>query len=106
MIGNREKGFYLVAEHNNAIVGQVMVTYEWSDWRGIDMWWLQSVYVEKEWRRKGIMKKLLEELKRMAYNNNVFALRLYVYNDNHNAIHAYEKVGMKWLPYQIFLLEL
>jgi len=105
IIKHREKGFYLVAEENNEIIGQVMVTYEWSDWRGMDIWWLQSIYVNKEWRRKGIMKMLMEKIKKMA-GNNVFALRLYVHESNENAIEAYKKVGMKKMPYFIFSMEI
>ena len=105
IIKHREKGFYLVAEENNEIIGQVMVTYEWSDWRGMDIWWLQSIYVNKEWRREGIMKMLMEKIKKMA-GNNVFALRLYVHESNENAIEAYKKVGMKKMPYFIFSMEI
>jgi len=56
LIKNDEKGFYIVAEDGGSIIGQLMVTYEWSDWRGEDIWWLQSIYVNKEWRRKGVMR--------------------------------------------------
>jgi len=105
IIKHREKGFYLVAEENNEIIGQVMVTYEWSDWRGMDIWWLQSIYVNKEWRREGIMKMLMEKIKKMA-GNNVFALRLYLHESNENAIEAYKKVGMKKMPYFIFSMEI
>ncbi|OYT62663.1 GNAT family N-acetyltransferase [Thermoplasmatales archaeon ex4484_30] len=105
LIKHSEKGFYVVAEENGEIIGQVMVTYEWSDWRGMDIWWLQSIYVSKKWRRKGIMKMLIEKIKKMA-GNNVFALRLYVHESNGNAIEAYKKVGMKKMPYFIFSMEM
>lgn len=102
LIKNGGKGFYIVAEYGGIIIGQLMVTYEWSDWRGADIWWLQSIYVNKEWRRKGVMKGLIEEVKRMAGERGVCELRLYVYRNNENAIRAYEKIGMKKLPYYIF----
>jgi len=96
------KGFYLVAEEGGSVIGQLMVTYGWSDWRGEDIWWLQSVYVNREWRRKGMMKKLIGEVKKMAGERGVHSLRLYVHHDNENAIKAYEKTGMEKLPYFIF----
>ena len=102
VIEDRGKGFYLVAEEDDSIIGQLMVTYEWSDWRGAEIWWLQSIYVSEKWRRKGVMKKLLEEVKKMALENGVCELRLYVHHDNKNAIMAYEKTGMVRLPYYIF----
>lgn len=106
LIKNDEKGFYIVAEDGGSIIGQLMVTYEWSDWRGEDIWWLQSIYVNKEWRRKGVMNGLIEEVKIMAEENGIHELRLYVHKDNENAIKAYEKIGMRKLPYYIFSKDL
>ncbi len=106
LIGSREKGFYLVMEDGNDIVGQVMITYEWSDWRGADVWWLQSIYVHEEWRKKGVMKKLVEEIKRIAREKGVCSLCLYVHKNNENAIRAYKRIGMKKLPYRIFSAKL
>ncbi len=101
VIENEEKGFYIVAEEGG-IVGQLMVTYEWSDWRSKDIWWLQSIYVRNDRRRRGVMKMLIDEIKKMAIENGVCELRLYVHEDNRDAIKAYEKIGMKKLPYHIF----
>ena len=106
VIENNEKGFYFVVEQEHSIIGQMMITYEWSDWRGKDIWWIQSIYVKKKWRRKGIMKKMLDKIKKMAYEKDVFALRLYVHENNKEAIKAYEKVEMKKSPYYIFSLEI
>jgi len=102
VIGDKSKGFYLVAEENEEIIGQLMVTYEWSDWRAKQIWWLQSIYVRKEWRRKGVMKALIEKVKNMAMKEGVAALRLYVHKENRNAIKAYEKVGMRKASYLIY----
>lgn len=52
VIKDENKGFYIVAEENGEIIGQLMVTYEWSDWKAEMIWWLQSIYVKPEWRRK------------------------------------------------------
>ena len=46
------KGFYIVAvarsDDDNAdeVVGSLLITYEWSDWRNANHWWIQSVYVD------------------------------------------------------------
>ncbi len=91
VIDDENKGFYIVAEENGEIIGQTMVTYEWSDWRGKQIWWLQSIYVRKEYRKKGVMKAIINEIIKMAKEKNVFMLRLYVYKKNKIAMKAYEK---------------
>jgi hypothetical protein len=45
------RGFYMIAEHDGRPAGCLLVTYEWSDWRNGDFWWIQSVYVAQEARR-------------------------------------------------------
>jgi len=50
VIEDRHKGFYVIAEEKDMILGQILVTFEWSDWKAMNMWWLQSIYVKKEWR--------------------------------------------------------
>jgi ribosomal protein S18 acetylase RimI-like enzyme len=102
LIDDETKGFYLVAEENGEIIGQVMITYEWSDWRARQIWWLQSIYVGKNWRRKGIMKAMINEIHQMAANKGVVVLRLYVHEKNVAAIKAYENIGMKKAPYVIY----
>ena len=54
----REDCHYFVAVLNGEVVGQTMITYEWSDWRNGVMWWIQSVYVQPEYRKKGIFRSL------------------------------------------------
>ena len=82
LLSDQTKGFYLVAEEDNNIIGQMMITFEWSDWYNKNVWWLQSVYVDESWRRKGVFRQLFEAIKKTARKNNVDVLRLYVYNSN------------------------
>ena len=49
-------GFYVVATHDGEVVGSLLVTYEWSDWRCGRFWWIQSVYVQPEFRRRGVFR--------------------------------------------------
>jgi len=106
VIEDINKGFYLVAEEKGEVAGQLMITYEWSDWRAKQIWWLQSIYVKKKYRRKGVMKLLINEVIKMALENNVAMLRLYVYKNNENAINAYEKIDLKKAPYFIYEIKL
>jgi len=106
LISHPKNGFYVIVEDNNEILGQLMITFEWSDWRNKQIWWIQSVYISKKMRRKGIFKNLFGKIKEMADDQNVVELRLYVHNKNTNAIETYDHVGMKQAPYKFFQLNI
>jgi ribosomal protein S18 acetylase RimI-like enzyme len=97
------KGFYVVAEDAGDIVGGLMVTYEWSDWRNKWFWWIQSVYVLPDSRGKSIYRKLYEFVKaRAAESGNICGFRLYVEGDNIGAQGVYRRVGMEPSHYLMF----
>ncbi len=106
MLSDPGKGFYLIVEEDDTIIGQLMITFEWSDWKNKTIWWLQSVYVKENYRAKGIFKHLVEEIKNMALEHNVDIVRLYVHIDNINAVKIYRHMGMKKKPYTIYQLSL
>ncbi|GIU44196.1 GNAT family N-acetyltransferase [Shewanella colwelliana] len=90
-----EKGFYLVAEHEGEILGSLMVTYEWSDWRAKDYYWIQSVYIRPQSRRQGIYGKLYQAVKDIAaQNGGAASFRLYVEQENVKAQQTYQTLGM------------
>ena len=97
-----DKGFYLVAESAGKVVGSLMVTYEWSDWRNCFMWYIQSVFVEKECRGKGAFTMLYNEVVARAKEAGVMFVRLYVETENERAQRTYEKLGMKRMPYYMY----
>jgi len=105
LIENESMGFYIVAVEDERIIGQIMVTYEWSDWRAKQIWWLQSIYVVPEYRRKGVMRAMVDKIKEMALRNDVPLLRLYVYEGNGNAMKTYEAMGMMKAPYLMYEME-
>jgi GNAT superfamily N-acetyltransferase len=89
------RGFYLVAEVDGDVVGQLMVTYEWSDWRDGWFWWVQSVYVREDQRRSGVFRLLYAAVMEQARSaGNVVGLRLYVERDNTRAQGTYRNLGM------------
>lgn len=102
VIKDEGKGFYIVADENGEIIGQLMVTYEWSDWKAEMIWWLQSIYVKPEWRRKGVMRAMLKKVLEIGGKRGVKRFRLYVHEKNEGAKKAYERVGMKKAPYTIY----
>ena len=85
---------YFVAEAEGVLIGQLMITREWSDWRNGWMAWLQSVYVHADYRGHGVFKKLFNHVKQqLIASGEVFSIRLYVEQDNSTAITTYEKLG-------------
>ncbi len=102
LLADPAKGFYLVAEADGEIVGQVMATFEWSDWRDGWFWWVQSVYVRDDFRRAGVFRALFAEMVRRAREaGNVVGLRLYVEKENHRAQATYEQLGLKEAGYLV-----
>jgi GNAT superfamily N-acetyltransferase len=104
VFGDRGKGFYLVAEDpDGKIVGGLMITYEWSDWRNAWFWWIQSVYILPDARGKHIYSMLYEFVKGLARKRgDVFGFRLYVEKENSHAQKVYEKVGMDETHYLMY----
>ena len=103
LIDDPTKGFYLVAEQDSQVVGSLMVTNEWSDWRNAVFWWVQSVYILPQFRRKGIYAKLYEEVKSLAkQDGNVCGWRLYVEKVNIIAQQTYKALGMDESHYLMF----
>ncbi len=95
-------GFYVVAETENEIVGSLMITYEWSDWRNGIIWWLQSVFVKKEFRQQGVFAALLKFVEAEAKKENAVGIRLYMEKKNHNAAKTYLQCGFKQTDYLLF----
>jgi ribosomal protein S18 acetylase RimI-like enzyme len=98
------KGRYFLAVENGTVLGQMGITYEWSDWRNGWFWWIQSVYVRREFRRRGVFKAIFEHIQQRARSEpTVIGLRLYVDDANHAAQETYRRLGMERTGY--FVLE-
>ena len=100
---------YFLAEDDatSTIIGQTMITYEWTDWRDGVIWWLQSVYVHREHRRRGVFRSLFSHIQSLAEADpEVRGLRLYALTSNQRAHAAYTTCGMKHSGYEVFELSL
>ena len=96
-------GFYVVADTGGKVVGSLLVTYEWSDWRNGRIWWIQSVYVRPEYRRRGVYRALHAFVRdRARSTTGVVGLRLYVERDNAAAQRTYAALGMHETPYLVY----
>lgn len=96
-------GEYFVCEVNGEIAGQMMILYEWSDWRNGEFIWIQSVYIQHKYRKIGVFKKLYNHVKSYCESDeNFVGLRLYVDRENLKAKNAYNMVGMNESNYDLF----
>ncbi len=104
LLNDENKGFYLVAElPSGEIAGSLMVTFEWSDWRNSQFWWIQSVYIRPQNRRQGIYSKLYNNVKALANEEQgVCGFRLYVEKDNITAQKTYQNLGMHESHYDMY----
>ena len=99
-------GFYLLAEIEGRVVGQLLITSEWSDWRNGFFWWIQSVYVAPEYRRRGVYRALDGYVQAEALRlGNICGVRLYVDRDNWVAHRVYSSLGMSHSHYDMYEIE-
>ncbi len=102
LLNDAAKGFYTLAEDASGIVGQTLITYEWSDWRNGWYWWIQSVFVAQHARSQGVFKAIYQHLLELAtQDRSVIGLRLYVEQHNEKAQAVYRAFGMELEPYQM-----
>ena len=109
---HQQKGWYFVAETSSSsavpvVVGQLLVTFEWSDWRNGNFWWLQSVYVQPAYRRKGVFRQLYGYVmnEARARQETVCGFRLYVEKENVDAHRSYDRLGFHIAPYWMYEYE-
>lgn len=102
LLDERAPGCYWVAEADGRVAGQLLITYEWSDWRNRMVWWIQSVHVVTEARRHGVFRALYAFIRREAQAAGAGGLRLYVDNTNTRAQAVYAAVGMQGDHYRVF----
>lgn len=103
VLNDSSKGVYFVIEDSTQVVGSLLITYEWSDWRNGMVWWIQSVYVLPEFRKQGVFKMLYHHIKSLVEKDpSICGLRLYVDKRNTRAQKVYQKIGMNGEHYQVF----
>jgi GNAT superfamily N-acetyltransferase len=103
LLADASKGRYFVAECEGRVIGQVMHTFEWSDWRNGMFWWLQSVYVHQEFRSRGVFTALFRHVESLARADaGVCGIRLYMEHENHRARGAYVRLGLSPAGYEVF----
>jgi len=100
---DQEKGFYIVSMADSKVIASMMITPEWSDWRNGCFLWIQSLYVIPSFRKQGVFRKMYKYVKQIVIESEKYlGLRLYVAENNSNAMAAYKNVGMKGSHYKMF----
>ncbi len=103
VINDHTKGQYFVAEKEGIVVGSLLITFEWSDWRNGTIWWIQSVYVDLAHRQQGIYTLMYKHVRSIvATDKNINGIRLYAEKSNKKAQTVYEKLGMHSNHYDLF----
>ena len=102
VFSNPVLGQYWIAEDDGNVVASLLITFEWSDWRNTNVWWIQSVYVLPSFRRTGIFRSMYLCIQKEAENAGVAGLRLYVETNNTRAQKTYESLGMKSEHYTMY----
>ena len=101
-LADSNRARYYVADAGGRLLGQIMHTWEWSDWRNGWFWWLQSVYVQPEARGRGVFRRLFEHVRALAGNDpDVVGIRLYVEHSNLTAHTAYRRLGLNPAGYEV-----
>src|SRR5205814_846071 len=101
VLEDASKGSYFVAKIDGRVVGCLMITHEWSDWRNGDIWWIQSVYVHADFRRKGVFSALYQHVQKVAHAAGAVGLRLYMEEENAAAQATYQRMGMRLTHYRV-----
>ncbi len=103
LLADPSQGVYYLAELDGRVIGQLLITYEWSDWRDGMFWWIQSVYVAPAARRQGVYRTLHTWIERRARETpGVCGLRLYVDRQNTRARQVYARLGLQLTEYQLY----
>jgi GNAT superfamily N-acetyltransferase len=104
LLNNPADGYYLIAEAERGdVAGALMLTFEWSDWRNGRFWWIQSVYVRPEYRRRGVYRALHAHVRDAARADaSACGLRLYVERENAGAQATYSALGMVETHYRLY----
>jgi GNAT superfamily N-acetyltransferase len=104
-VSEPSRGRYFVATIDGEVVGQTAHTFEWSDWRNGEIWWIQSVYVHPLHRSSGVFRTLFTHIKQLAEADaDCCGIRLYMERDNDSARSSYQRIGFRETGYEVFEL--
>ena len=96
------RGRYFLALIGGEVAGQTAHTFEWSDWRNGEIWWIQSVYVHPLHRGRGVFRALFTHIKELGENDTeCCGIRLYMERENDSARKTYRCLGLSETCYEV-----
>ena len=104
--GQPPRSTYWVAEFDGQVIGSVSIVREWSNFRGGDYWWIQSVFILPEHRGRGVLEALIDRVAAAARAMGALDLRLYARESNYRALRAYRRYGFVNTPYVMMHFDL
>jgi len=103
VINDNHKGKYYKIQSGNTVIGCMMNTLEWSDWRNGYFIYIQSLYILPEYRRQGAFQAMFDFLKLKFQESGFYVgIRLYVDKSNKIAREVYKRLGMDESHYRFF----
>ncbi len=98
--------YWVLAGENDEIIGNISIVREWSNWKGGYYWWIQSLFIQPEFRGLGLMQMLIDTVKEEARKGEGLELRLCVHSTNIRALKAYRKSGFSESDYRIMRMSI
>lgn len=96
--------YWVVEDEAGRVVASTSIVAEWSDFRGGEYWWIQSIFIGAEHRGRGVLQRLIDHLAGAARAGGALDLRLYVHSSNTRALRAYRRCGFLDAPYTVMTL--
>lgn len=93
--------YWVAVAEDERVVASTSIVTEWSNFRGGDYWWIQSLYVLPEHRGKGLVDVLLAHVSTQAVAGGALDLRLYGFDTNERALRAYQRCGFELSRYVV-----
>jgi GNAT superfamily N-acetyltransferase len=83
----------LVAEADEALVGVALFFVIYSTWMSVNTLYLEDLYVDAAWRRRGVARALMQALAREARETGCRRVQWLVQRSNEAAIRFYTALG-------------
>jgi GNAT superfamily N-acetyltransferase len=105
VLADSSKGVYWLAEVNDVVVGQVLVTTEWSDWRDGFFGGFKEC-LSRRMRGRGVFHALFEFIHEQAAEHaDVCGVRLCIEAQNARAKRVCESLGMERTHYEVYEMD-
>ena len=97
VLSNNPKAYVIIAEYNNQPIGMALYSTVYFADEG-EIIWESNIFIEKEYRNKGVAKLITKHLKQICKEKDYYAIVGAVADSNKDSINFVNSVdGKKWL---------